>query len=129
MKRREGQKDKYQKELIKNQKNKDRKEISPCVKRQKWTDSTSGEKEKKLKAEEADGSTQIRKEKKKLNTMERKRDTEKRRNKYKSNKQIACEKMEVNFINGHQKQSLKEKLEKANTREEAHINLGTKVNS
>lgn len=36
---------------------KERKEISVCVKRQKWTNSTSEEKEKEVKDEEADGST------------------------------------------------------------------------
>ena len=43
--------------------------------------------------------------------MERKTE-ERKRNKYKRNNQIACEKMEKTFINGHQKQSWEKSLKK-----------------
>lgn len=61
------------------------------------------------------------KQRKKLKAMERKRDTEERkRNKYKSNNQITCDKMEITFINGHQN-SLWEKSLENQILEKKHI--------
>lgn len=99
------------------------------MKRQTWT--SSGEKEKKDKAEETEGSTmRLQKRKRSLKLQKeygiKKREKE---NKYKSSNQIACEKIETAIINGHQIQSLGEKSEKENTIKEANTNLGSRINS
>jgi len=101
------------------------------VKRQKWTDSTSGKKKKKVKAQKVEGSAmRLGKRERNLKVWKQKK-TQKREKEtnIKNNNQLACGKTEITFINAHQKQSLGDKFEKANAREETCMNLDTKVDS